>query len=82
MACELLACCQFFNDNMKNLPKTAEYIKEKLCFADFASCIRFRIYKEFDGVNIPPGLDPLDVEEVEKVIACLRKKQESEGKAS
>ena len=24
--CELFACCQFFMDNMKDLPKAAEYI--------------------------------------------------------
>jgi hypothetical protein len=75
MACELMDCCQFFNDNMKNLPKTAEYIKAKLCFGDFECCNRFRIYKEFGRDNIPFGLDPFDVEEVKKIIQCLRNKQ-------
>ena len=79
MACEIMACCQFFNDNMKNMPKTAEYIKRRLCSVDYASCNRFRIYKEFGGENIPPNLDPDDTEQVKKVIQCLRKKQESEG---
>lgn len=73
MSCELTACCQFFNDNMKNMPKTEEYIKKRLCFSNFELCNRFRIYKEFGGENIPPGLDPDDTEEVKKIIQCLKK---------
>lgn len=78
MACEIMACCQFFADNMKTFPKTAEYIKKRLCFGDYESCNRFRIYKKFGGENIPPDLDPDDTEEVRKVIECLQEKQESE----
>ena len=73
MSCELTACCQFFNDNMKNMPKTEEYIKKRLCFGDYASCNRFRIYKEFGGENIPRDFYP-DSEEVKKIIQCLQKK--------
>ena len=79
MSCELTVCCQFFNDHMKNMPKTAEYIKKRLCFDDYSSCNRYRIYKEFGGENIPIDLGPDDIEEVKKVIQCLRKKQEPEG---
>lgn len=79
MSCELTVCCQFFNDNMKNMPKSAEYIKKRLCFGDNEACNRFRIYKEFGGENIPIDLGPDDIEEVKKVRECLRKKQESEG---
>jgi hypothetical protein len=79
MSCELTACCQFFKDNMKNMPKTEKYIKERICFGDYASCNRFRIYKEFGGEKIPFDLDPTDTEEVKKLIQCLRKKQASEG---
>jgi len=78
MACEIMACCQFFKDNMGSFPKTAEYIKQKLCLGDYESCNRFRIYKEFGGENIPPDLDPVDTEEVKKVMQCLRNKQLSE----
>ena len=70
MECELLACCKLFKDSMENLPKTAEYIKEKLCFGDHESCNRYRIYKEFGGADIPSELDPYDSEEVRKIVAC------------
>lgn len=76
MPCEILECCQFFNDKFKNMPKTADYIKNKLCFGDYESCVRFRIFKEFGGENIPDDLHPDDTEEVEKVIKCLRSRQQ------
>jgi hypothetical protein len=79
MPCELMEGCQFFNDNMKSLPKTAEYIKIKLCLGDYESCSRFRIYQEYGGENIPPYLDHGDAEEVRKATQCLRKKKECEG---
>jgi hypothetical protein len=74
MACELLACCQFFNDKMKNMPNATDYIKKRLCFGDYASCNRYKIYKEHGGESIPSHFDP-DSEEVEKIIQCLRQKQ-------
>ena len=80
MECELLACCQFFNDTMKNMPKAEDYIKKRLCFADYASCNRFKIYKESGGESISRDFDP-DSEEVEKVIRCLRKKQRDHTKS-
>jgi len=79
MACEIMACCQFFNDKMGSFPKTADYIKKYQCLGNYESCNRFRIYKEFGGENIPPFLDPYDTEEVEKVIQCLRKRQMSDA---
>lgn len=65
-------CCQFFKDNMKDLPKTAEYIKNKLCFADFERCNRFRIYTAFGKGSVPSDIDPDDTEAVNKVLECLQ----------
>ncbi len=71
MVCELLACCQFFIDKMKNMPKTEDYIKKRLCFGDYASCNRYMIYKQYGKDNMPHDFDP-DHEEVEKIMRCLR----------
>ena len=46
MACEKLACCQFFKEKMNELPKTAEYIRTKICLGDYEFCVRFRIYQK------------------------------------
>lgn len=70
MVCEIFDCCQFFKDNMKAFPKTAEYIKNKFCFGDNELCTRFRIYKEFGGENIPLDLDHDDAEQVKKALVC------------
>jgi hypothetical protein len=75
--CELFAYCQFFSDNMKNLPKAAEYIKHKLCLDDYESCNRFKIYRESGGKNILPYHDPTDVEEVKKALQCLERSRSS-----
>jgi hypothetical protein len=77
MACEILKCCQFFNDKMKGLPKTAEYIKNKICLGEYESCARFRIFKEFRGGHIPLEFHPDDTEEVQKVMQCLHNKNQS-----
>lgn len=78
MSCQLLKCCQFFKDNMKDLPKSAEYIKSKLCFGDYEKCKRYRIYKEFSSGSMPFDLLPDDAEEAEKMSRCVRKKQLSD----
>ena len=80
MPCDLIEGCQFFKDNMENLPKAAEYVKNKLCLGNYQSCSRFKIYQEYGGENIPYGLYPGDAEDVMKAVRCLRKKRQHEGK--
>lgn len=70
-------CCQFFNENMKEMPKAADYVKARLCHDDYEACNRFKIYQEFGTNNIPSDLDPEDTEQVKKILNCLRTKQES-----
>jgi hypothetical protein len=79
MACSLMDCCQFFNDNMKEMPKTAEYVKDRLCRGNYEVCNRFKIYHEFGKSSVPRGLDPEDTEQVKKVLRCLRGKQDGVG---
>jgi len=74
MACELLACCRFFEDNMKNMPEAENYIKNKLCFGIYTSCNRYKIFKGHGGENIHFNFDP-DSEEVKKIVQCMRQKQ-------
>lgn len=64
---------------MIDLPKAAEYIKNKLCLDDYESCNRFRIYKESVGEKIPPYHDPTDIDEVKKIMQCLERSMSSKG---
>ena len=79
MACEIVECCQFFKDNMKNLPKSAEYIQNKLCYGDYESCNRYRIFQQSGGENVPFDLHPDDVEAVKKVKQCMLKKEQAKA---
>lgn len=76
MACHLLDCCQLFKD-LESFPRTAEYIREKLCLGDYESCSRFRIFRGYNGESTPPDMDPDDEEAVKKVIRCLQRKGKS-----
>ena len=75
MTCEIEDCCHFFRDNMQNLPKTAEYIRNKLCFGDYGKCNRYRTYLEFGGRDVPFDLFPEEADEVKRITECLRTKQ-------
>lgn len=71
MACEIISCCKFIDDNMGPLPKTAEYIKQKQCLDDYKSCNILKTYKNFFGNSILSHLDFHDIEELSKVIRYL-----------
>jgi len=75
MACELIECCQFFKENMKDLPKAAEYIRTKLCQGEYEMCNRYQIYKEYGSAPPSPYLDAADSEVVKKALQCLQEKR-------
>lgn len=77
MVCELIDCCQFFSDNMKDLPKAAEYIRSKLCLAEYQMCNRYQIYKEYGSSPPSPYLNAADSEVVKKALHCLQQKRTS-----
>ena len=78
MACDLIEYCQFFTDNMKNMPVAAEYIRSKLCYGNYQHCNRFRMYQQLEGVDIQCEPNPSDAEEVDKLIQCCREHKLSE----
>jgi hypothetical protein len=75
MSCEIFECCQFFKDNLRQLPKTAEYIKSKLCHGEFQKCSRYMIFKELGSEAVPFHLNPDDVEQVKKIRECYLQRQ-------
>ena len=83
MACEILACCQFFKDKMKGMPKSTEYIKKTLCHGEYQSCARFRTFKNLGGDNVPYDPHPDDTaEEVKNVLECIKNKKTAAIKAN
>ena len=55
MACEILNCCRFFDEKMRDLPKTTAYIKQRMCLDDYRSCSRFRIFNNCYTMESLPG---------------------------
>lgn len=54
-------------------------MKNKLCSGDYEVCNRYKIYMQYGKEGNPPYLGPDDIEEAEKVLQCLRKKQQLGG---
>ena len=75
MTCELFNCCQFFNDHMQGLPKSAAYIVEKLCNGGFEKCSRYQLFQQYGASSVPPYLAPNDSEQVQKILHCLESKE-------
>lgn len=73
MGCELLKYCHFFADYMKELPRSAAYMKKNLCLNNHGACSRFKIYQEYGLENIPTDLDPEDAKQLEKIRECLKR---------
>lgn len=74
MKCDILDCCHFILEHMDNFPKTAEYLKSKLCHGDYEKCPRHRIYLGFDSEDVPFDLDLNDAENMQRIRLCLEKK--------
>jgi hypothetical protein len=78
MACKLMACCRFFIDNMKYLPRSAEYIRNKLCLGDYEACARFQAYRQLGQGKVPEDLYPFEAAEIKLVMECLQERQGQE----
>lgn len=71
MACENIDNCQFFIDIMVNMPKSADYIKNRYCLMHYEACARYRIYKEFGKERVPLRLFPFDADRVIRIVKRL-----------
>lgn len=67
--CECLAGCPFFNDNMKDMPATANSLKETYCRTDNSICSRFMVFKALGKPNVPKDLFPNEIEKARDIIS-------------
>jgi hypothetical protein len=68
MDCECLALCPFFAGRMKNMPTTAELLKQQFCRGDWHSCARCTIVKALGRDAVPADLFPDDMERARRVL--------------
>jgi len=60
---------------MKDLPHSAEYIRDRLCRGDYTTCARFQSYRQLGKGNMPYNLYPFEKDEIKKVMECLQRRQ-------
>lgn len=78
MPCELLPCCQLINEQMKAMPKAADYLRGHICLGDYGYCTWYRIYRDFAGGQVRPDLmDSPDMQEIKKIQQCLKERREN-----
>lgn len=56
--CELIKTCIFFNNQMQNMPSSANLMKMVYCQGDSSKCARYVIFKEQGRDKVPPTLFP------------------------
>jgi hypothetical protein len=65
--CDLCNSCFFFNEQKLDMPRTAEFLKDKYCKRDFAGCARFLVSKSYGKDRVPESLYPNDTFETLKI---------------
>jgi hypothetical protein len=71
MNCPLFQKCIFFNDNMVNMPNTAEQLKVAFCKDDYENCAIYQV-KQATGVA-HETLWPNEIGKVEEIIRSIKK---------
>ena len=62
MKCKKIETCIFYNDEMENMPETAEMEKFIYCLNDYNQCARYR-------VAIKTGKAPIDLYPTDALMA-------------
>jgi len=68
--CEILQGCLFFNDKMKDMPSTANILKNQYCKNNNSTCARYMVFKALGRPKVPTDLFPQQVDKAERIIAA------------
>lgn len=67
--CDLISTCIFFNDNMADMPSTAEIFKNIYCKGDPDHCARMMVVKGLGREKVPSSLFPNQTDEALEIIS-------------
>jgi hypothetical protein len=67
--CEFLTTCPFFNDQMQDMPATAEIYKARYCRGNKGECARYMVKMEAGKDHVLSDLFPNQVERAEEIIS-------------
>jgi hypothetical protein len=66
--CELIAKCIFFNDQMANMPSTAEVFKNLYCRDNSSHCARYVACKALGREKVPQDLFPNQLDRANELV--------------
>ena len=69
--CTVLANCPFFADKLRNMPSTANMLKERYCRDDYELCARFVVREKAGKEHVPADLFPHERERAEEILREL-----------
>lgn len=72
MECQCLAGCPFFHDRMKNMPTTAELLKQRFCRAEWSSCARCMVFLALGRGAVPADLFPDEVDRAREILESAK----------
>lgn len=67
--CELIEKCIFFNDQMANMPSTADVYKRMYCKENSSECARFLVCKKLGRDRVPANLFPNETSRAQQLMA-------------
>ena len=68
--CKCLPTCIFFNDQMADMPTTAQSMKRRFCQGNNEECARFMVFSKLGKANVPGDLFPSNKSRAEKILAA------------
>jgi hypothetical protein len=69
--CPVLSACPFFAGKLKNMPKTADLLKDRYCRSRHAVCARWVIREGAGPDKVPEDLFPHQADRANKMLREL-----------
>ena len=67
--CEHLGGCPFFNDAMRDMPSTSEWLKGLFCRGTYEQCARYSVLAALGPHAVPIDMFPDDRQRARQIIA-------------
>ena len=67
--CKRLGGCPFFNDQLNDMPSTAEMYKRRYCRDDHTACARYQVAEVLGKERVPDNLFPGMLDRVQEILA-------------
>lgn len=66
--CDCLPSCPFFTGRMRNMPATAEVLRQRYCRGDWSSCARCIVAEALGRETVPADLFPHELDRARRLL--------------